>query len=448
LGNLREFRQDILGFLERCQRQFGDLVLLRLGRHKAVIVSDPAAIEEVLVTRNRDFRKHFGTRLLEPVLGNSILLSEGETWLRQRRLMQPAFVRRMTEAFCAVVERQSAKMAASWQAEPSRDLYRDMTRLTAQVACEAFLGLDVPDQQAEFSEAMECVHADYERRFTSLVVWPMWLPTPANLRLRRALRTLDGFIEGVIAARIRSADYGTDALSLLLEARAGGKPARNGPNRGETGMTDRQLRDEVMTLLLAGHDTTANALSWCWVLLSRHPHVLDKLRREVAEVCQGRVASFPELGRLAYTRQVVQEAMRLYPPVWAFGREAIRDTTIAGYHIPRGTAVLPCQWLVHRDQRWFDQSLEFLPERWAPAVDATSSLAAMGLPAYAYFPFGGGPRVCIGKDLAVFEAVLILAQLPARFEITLDQASPPVPWPTVTLRPREGIRATVRVLSG
>src|SRR5262245_10588741 len=202
LGNLGDFRKDILGFLERCQRDFGDLVLVRLGWHQVVIVSDPAAVEEILVARNRDFRKHFGLRLLEPVLGNGLLLSEGETWLRQRRLMQPAFVRRMTEAFCAVVGRQTARLADEWRAGPDRDLYRDMTRLTAHIACEGFLGMDVPHEQARLSDALECIHADYERRFTSLIVWPMWLPTLANLRLRGALRTLDGFIEGIIAGRM------------------------------------------------------------------------------------------------------------------------------------------------------------------------------------------------------------------------------------------------------
>jgi cytochrome P450 len=301
--------------------------------------------------------------------------------------------------------------------------------------------MDVPHEQARLSEALECVHADYERRFTSLVVWPMWLPTPTNLRLRRAIRTLDAFIGGIIAARSRSGQYGTDALSLLLQARAGAKGEQ------EAGMTDRQLRDEVMTLLLAGHDTTANTLTWCWHLLTQHPDALDRLRREAADVCPAGVPGFAELARLSYTRQVVQEAMRLYPPVWAFGREAIHDTTIGGYRIGRGMTVLLCQWLVHHDGRWFDQPLAFRPERWASAADSAGALAALNLPAYAYFPFGGGPRVCIGKDLALAEAVLILAHLAARFEVTPDPARPPVPWPTVTLRPRQGFPATVRSAS-
>jgi cytochrome P450 len=429
MGNLLEFRRDVLGSLERCRDEHGPLVSVRLGNRRLVLISEPAAIEEVLVTKNHDFRKHFGVRLLEPVLGNGLLLSEGDTWLRQRRLMQPAFARRMTEAFALVVAGQTERLATAWQLDPQRDLYRDMTRLTAHVACEAFLGVDVPDEQVKLTHALECIHADYEQRFKSFVEWPLWLPMPANLRLHRAIRELDTFIGRIIAARTAGSCDGADALSLLMTARTTG-----------TGMSDRQLRDEVMTLLLAGRDTTANTLSWCWFLLCQHPGAMHELRREVLAVCGRGLPGLKEVPDLRYARCVVHEAMRLYPPVWAFGREAVRDTSVAGYLIRRGTSVLLCQWLVHRDQRWFDRPAEFMPERWN-----AGDLSA--LPRYAYFPFGGGPRVCIGKDLALVEAVCILSSLAGRFQITLNALSKVVPWPTVTLRPRHGIRAVVEAVA-
>jgi cytochrome P450 len=425
VGNLLEFRKDVLGFLERCREEFGHMVSVRLGNKRLVLVSDPAAVEEVLVTKNHDFGKHFGVRLLEPVLGNGLLLSEGDFWLHQRRLVQPAFSRRMTEEFALVVARQSDRVASAWQSNPKRDLYRDMTQLTAHIACEAFLGVDVPDDQAKLTLALECIHTDYEQRFKSFVRWPLWLQTPANLRLRRAIRALDVFIGRIIAARTSGSCDGTDALSLLIKARTTGM-----------GMSDRQLRDEVMTLLLAGHDTTANTLSWCWFLLSQHPQAMHELRREVMEVHGFGLPGLKEFPKLRYARWVVQEAMRLYPPVWAFGREALRDTIVAGYEIRKGTSVLLCQWLVHRDQRFFDRPGEFVPERWDEGV-------ASRLPRYAYFPFGGGPRVCIGKDLALIEAVCILAALAVRFQITLYAPGEVIPWPTVTLRPHHGIKAVV-----
>jgi len=425
LGNLLEFRKDMLGFLERSRQKFGHLVSIRLGHQRMVLVSDPDAVEEVLVTKNHDYCKHFGTRMLAPVLGNGLLLSEGETWLQQRRLMQPAFARRMSEAFAGVVARQTQRLAEAWQVQPQRDLYRDMTQLTAHIACEAFLGARVAAEQAQLTRALECVHADYEQRFKSIIRWPLWVPTPANRRLRRAIRDLDAFIARIIAARTAGSCDGPDALSLLMKARSTG-----------TGMSDRQLRDEVMTLLLAGHDTTANALSWCWFLLAQHPAAMEKLRREAQDVCGAGLPDLKEFPRLAYARCIVQEAMRLYPPVWAFGREALRDTTVAGHRIRRGTSVVLCQWLVHRDPRFFDRPTEFLPERWLEG-------AAPPLPRYAYFPFGGGPRVCIGKELALVEAVCILAGLAGHFQIVLDAQQKVVPWPTVTLRPRHGIKAVV-----
>ncbi len=405
----------MLSFFDRCRAEHGPISYFRLGPRRILLVSEPAAIEEVLVTQNRNFQKHYAIRLLHPVVGNGLLLSEGKFWLKQRRLVQPAFSRRAVEGFVDVVGRQVDRLASQWGTDARRDIYRDMTDLTVRIAAEGMLGCELAADHTAISEALEIVHADFEVRFMSAINLPMWIPSAANRKLRGAVRTLDGIIEKLIADR-RSRPVGqVDALSLLLQA---GEEANS--------MTDRQLRDEVMTLLLAGHDTTANALTWACVLLARHPEVMQKLRSESLTVLGTRTPVVGDLPRLTFSHQVVQEAMRLYPPAYVFGREAICDTSVAGYRVPKGTSVLICQWLMHRDARYFSEPAEFRPERWTEEFQRE-------LPNHAYLPFGGGPRVCIGKDFAMAEATCILSRLAARFDLSL--LSDPQPWPTVTLRP-------------
>jgi cytochrome P450 len=431
LGSLSEFRADMLRFFERCHQEHGPFARFRLGPRRLILVSDPSLIEEVLVKQNRHFRKHYVVRLLGPVLGEGLLLSEGAFWLRQRRLMQPAFSSRMTEAFVDIVAEEVERLAASWTAQPRRDVYRDMTDLTVHVASKAFLGLDLPAQQQALGEALETIHADFEQRFQSFLPLPIWVPTRANRRLQHAVRTLDAIIHRIIdVCRNRPSSQG-NALAQLLQA------------RGEDGqaMSDRQIRDEVMTLLLAGHDTTANALTWTWLLLSQHPQVFTRLREEAASVLSGRRPRAADLPHLGYTQAVVKEAMRLYPPVYAFGREAVQDCSVGAHPVRKGTSLLLCQWVVHRDPRFFDRPDEFLPQRWLKGLQQR-------IPAYAYFPFGGGPRVCIGKELALAEAVCVLAALAPHFRVRVEPNQDLRPWPTVTLRPRSGMRAVVEAGSG
>ena len=428
LGSLRDFRAGMLSFFDRCRAEHGPISYFRLGPRRVLLVSEPAAIEEVLVTKNRSFQKHYAIRLLQPVIGNGLLLSEGKFWLTQRRLVQPAFSHRAVEGFVDVVGRQVERLATQWERDSQRDIYRDMTDLTVRIAAEGLLGCELAADHAALSEALEIVHADFEHRFMSAFNPPLWIPTAANRKLRGAIRTLNGIIERLIADR-RSRPAGRiDALSLLLRA-----------EEGENSMTDRQLRDEVMTLLLAGHDTTANALTWACVLLARHPEVMQKLRTESLAVLGTRTPAASDLPRLTFSRQVVQEAMRLYPPAYVFGREAICETVVAGYRVPKGTRALICQWLMHRDSRFFSEPAEFRPERWTDEFQRA-------LPTHAYLPFGGGPRVCLGKEFAMAEAVCILSMLAARFDLSL--LSNPQPWPTVTLRPSGAVTTRVELVRG
>jgi cytochrome P450 len=292
--------------------------------------------------------------------------------------------------------------------------------------------IDVPDDIDELSRANDVLMEDFSYRFESALPIPFWLPSPWNLRVRRAIRQMDAIIHAIIRQRRESSAGRTDLLSLLLQARDEG----NG-----SGMTDRQLRDEVLTLLLAGHETTANALAWTGYLLTQHPEVESRLLEELQQVLGDRRATAADLPRLVYTDWVVRESMRLYPPVYAFGRRALEACEIGGHAIPRGTTVILAQWVVHRDSRYFDHPDEFLPERWQ------NNLAAR-LPKYAYFPFGGGPRICIGNTFAQMEAVLVLATLVRRFRWTLVPGQTIKPWPSVTLRPAEGIKIVCTTRSG
>jgi cytochrome P450 len=267
----------------------------------------------------------------------------------------------------------------------------------------------------------------FVRRWRSVYPLPVWIPTPTNLRLKRAVRQLDAIVYGFIKERRASGGDRGDLLSMLLQA----QDADDG-----TRMTDKQVRDEAMTLFLAGHETTANALSWTWYLLSQHPEVEAKLAAELEAVLGGRSPTVADLPRLRYTEMVVLESMRIFPPVYAFGREAIRECTLGGYRVRRGTTVIMSQWVMHRDPRYFDNPEQFLPERWADGL-------AKRLPKFAYLPFGGGPRICIGNSFAMMEAILILATMLSKFRFTVLPDHPVIPRPTVTLRPEHGIKGVL-----
>jgi cytochrome P450 len=423
LGSLRELRADMLEFFADCQRRYGDLVACRFGNRRLVLASHPDYIERVLLHDNRNFVKHFALQLLRPTLGNGLLTSEGAFWLRQRRLAQPFFTRQSVAAYAPVMVQYAQRLADSWQPGQTCDIHEAMMRLAMQIAGKTLFDFDVDDDTFTVVKAQELILHDFEARFESMFRLPLWLPTLANARLKRAVRKLDRVILPIIAQRRADPRRRHDVLSQLLTAR---------DEHDGQGMTDRQVRDEVMTLFLAGHETTANALAWAIYLLSRHPQADAALAAELQHVLGQRPPTADDLPRLTYTHSVVREAMRLFPPAFVIGRRAVNDFELGGYRLPAGMTVLMSQWVVHRDPRWYDQPLQFRPQRWTPQFQEQ-------LPKYAYFPFGGGPRVCIGNWFAMLEVVLVLATLAARFRFVAPGAQEVTPWPAVTLRPRGGV---------
>jgi cytochrome P450 len=426
-GNLPEFRRDMLGFFTRCSREYGDLVAVRLGPRKVHLASHPDFVEQVLVTENRKFGKSYVFELLRPMLGNGLLNSEGEFWLRQRRLMQPAFNKANVNNYASTIVADTQRLLNQWTDGRQIELHHEMSRLTLGIVGRALMDMDLTDAANEVAAPLESAMRDFSHRFESAWNPPIWVPTPRNRRAKRNVGQLDAVVNRIIRQRRQEGDRG-DLLSKLIAAR---------DEVDQTGMTDRQLRDEVMTLFLAGHETTANALVWTWYLLAQYPEIERRLLSEISTVVGDRWPELRDVPYLTYTDAVVKESLRLFPPAFAFSRRVLTDATIGGFHVPAGTAVLMSQWVIHRDPRWFHLPDLFMPERWLGEQPATR-------PAYAYFPFGGGPRVCIGNTFAMLELVLVIAAIAPRFRFQLIQPEKVRPWPSVTLRSSNGIPTFIR----
>jgi cytochrome P450 len=426
-GNLPEFRLGRLDYLRQCARNYGDVVALRFAQRRIILLSHPDLIEEVLVTHNHNFIKHFALRLNPLLFGTGLLTSEGDFWLRQRRLVQPAFVRSRIAAYAPAMVAATLRLLTSWQPGDRRDIHTDMMKLTLDIAAQTLFNVNAAGQAQEIAQALRVLQEVFTIRFNGLVPVPLWLPTPGNIRLRRAVRRLDRIIFGFIRHRRQEPQDKGDLLSLLLEARDADDGSR---------MTDRQVRDEAMTLFLAGHETTALVLSWAWYLLARHAQAEARLFAEIDQLLASRLPAFEDVAKLRYTEAVLLETMRLYPPAYTIGREALADCRVGGYLIKKGTTILMSQWVVQRDPRFFDEPDEFRPERWLGA-------AAKKLPKFAYFPFGGGPRLCVGNTFALMEMTLVLATLVPRFRFTIQPEIDVKPLPAFTLHPVPGIPAII-----
>lgn len=426
-GNIAEARADSLALYTRAAREFGDVASVRLGLERIYLISHPDLIEEVLVANAKNFTKHFGLRMNRRLLGQGLLTSEGDFWRRQRRLMQPAFNRDRVASYAAVMVEYADRLTATWRDGETRDIHADMARLTLEIIAKTMFGADVAGQARAVGEAMAELAAGFSTRFFSLFRLPPFVPTPTNLRRERAARKLDAVIYDLIKQR-RAGGQHDDLLGILLSA------CDEDDGRG---MTDSQLRDEAMTLFLAGHDTTALALSWGWYLLAQHPAVFDALTAELDAVLAGRPPTADDLPKLRYTDMVVHEVLRLYPSAYVIGRQAIAACDLGGYRVPAGATLLMSQWVVHRDPRWYDEPERFSPERWADGL-------ARRLPKFAWFPFGGGHRICIGNHFALMEAVLLLAAIARRFRCTIPPGAPLVrPQPAITLRPNGPINLVI-----
>lgn len=433
LGNVLDAWRDPLRLLMEARRDHGPTVGFRFGTQRYVVVHRPEDIRHVLVTHRDNYPKSRNYRGLRLVLGDGLLTSEGELWKRQRKLTQPAFHHQAMVGLAESMGRCTSDMLDRWDRELSGearavDVHEEMMRLTFRIVGRTLCSVDLDGAAAEMGSAIG-VALRYANEYVEKPLrLPPWVPTPENLRFRRALATLDRLISDIIEERRRCGERRGDLLDLLMASTDGD----GGPR-----MSDRQLRDELMTLVLAGHETTAVALSWAWYLLSRHPEVERRLAQEAQDVIGARAPAFDELSSLEYAGRVVNEAMRLYPPAWVFERQALADDLLDGFRVPAGTVVAVAPWTLHRDPLHWDNPEGFDPDRFAPE-------RAGARDKYAYMPFGGGPRVCIGNHFALLETKIVLATVAARYRLDLVPGQEVEPEAGITLRPRRGVRMIPR----
>lgn len=430
VGVAFELRRDPLGLLRRLAREYGDIVSLRVPLGTRILLNRPDWIEQMLVVQQAKFHKSTLTKqVTERMLGQGLLISEGELWRRQRRLAQPAFHRsRINEYGTTMVEIAKAHVH-DWRAGEERDIAHEMTAMTLDIAVRTLFGTTLPGEAQKVGRAMTFLMRHQLGRMRSPFRLPANWPTPRNRRADREFEVLDSLVYRIIEERRKQGDsnHSGDLLSLLMAAM----------DEDGSQMTPQQLRDETMTLFLAGHETTALTLAWTWYLLSQNASAETRLQEELRNVLGGRAPEVADLARLPYLHVVVNEVLRLYPPAYLLARTSIAPCNIGGYDIPVGTTVLTSQWVMHRDARYFEEPDAFRPERWLDGL-------ADRLPAGVYLPFGDGPRRCIGQGFALLEAALVIGTLAQRFQFRLVPGHPVVPEPLVTLRPRDGIRMTIQ----
>jgi cytochrome P450 len=421
-GNIQDFGTDRLDFLFKTARDYGPLASFRVGPKRVFLASRPDLIEQVLVTDAKNYIKHFGTRAFKPLLGNGLVTSEGAYWQRQRKLVQPAFLNTRVPAYAPIMAELTEELLKSWIPGKSVQIDCEFEALTSTIALKALFDLDDPGDRQSFGDTLKSAVDLMTARLFRFVKIPLWVPTPENLSLKKILAELDRSVHDFIAVGRARGQIGDDLLSRLISAR----------REDGSKMNDEELRDEAMTLFLAGYETTALTLAWTWYLLARHRLVEDKLVGEWQSVLSGRIPSSEDIANLPYTAAVIAESMRLFPPVYVTGREATTDLELGGYRVKRGYSVLMSQWVSHRDPEYFPDPETFIPERWENSL-------AKRLPKFAYYPFGGGKRICIGQSFALMEATIILAGVGQRYRFTLKPEAVIGVKPQITLMPANGI---------
>ncbi|WP_226021566.1 cytochrome P450 [Halomicrobium salinisoli] len=428
-GSSRTYARDPFRFLSALEAAYGDVARFDMGPMDTVMVADPDAIERILVAEADRFRKpDFQGDALGDLLGDGLLLSEGETWERQRELANPAFTMSRLAGMADRITGHAESLLADWTAGDAVDVERSMTHVTLDVILDLMMGVELPDERvAEIQAQLVPLGARFEPdpvRFAA----PQWVPMPGDREFEAAIDALDGVLDEVIERRrgtFGSEEEGpTDFLSILMRARGRGEQSPD------------QLRDEMMTMLLAGHDTTALTLTYSWFLLSEHPEVERRLHEEVDDVVGDERPGMEHVRDVEYLEWVIQEAMRLFPPVYTIFREPTADVELAGYEVSEGTAIMLPQWAVHRSERLWEEPDAFDPERWSPE-------RSEGRHRFAYFPFGGGPRHCIGKHLAMLEAQLILATVASDYRLEFMGETPLDLMPSLTAHPEQEMRMRV-----
>lgn len=425
-GHSWHFIRDPLRFLTETARKYGDVALIRLGGTDVYFVSEADLVRDVFNTYRTRFEISTLRSRLEVVLGKGLLTSRGELHARQRRLIQPAFRKSMIDSYAGQMAEFAEAQCAPWVPGGEVDVSSEMMLLTMKVAAKSLFNHEVGGRDSDrVARNLALLLEYFSGMMSPFLYMSLKLPLPRTLRFRRALRELDELIYGMIEHRKRHPTGGSDLLTLLMQA----QDAESGGT-----MDDKQLRDELLTLFAAGHETTANVLAWTIFLLSRHPAEQEKLHAEVQSVMAGRTrVTQADVGKFTYARQVITEVLRIYPSVWFVGRNALEDVPLGAYTVPKGANVLLSQWVVHHQERYFPEAERFRPERWTPQFMET-------LPRGAYFPFSSGERHCVGENFAWLETVLALATLVARWRFDEVPGQGILPKPSVTLRPNKGIR--------
>jgi cytochrome P450 len=428
VGNLYAFRSNPLSFLTNAAREYGDLVYFQVARQHMYSVNHPDYVREILVSNQGNFIKSRGLQRAKVLLGEGLLTSEGQHHLRQRRLVQPAFHRERLAAYASAMSECSVRWCERWQAGSTLDVSTEMPHLTLSVVAKTLFSADVESEASEIGAAMTTVLQMFRLLLMPFSEYLDKLPLPHVRRLEKARARLDATIYGLISERRKSGQDTGDLLSMLLLAQDEDDRAAR--------MSDEQVRDEALTLFLAGHETTANALTWTWYLLSQHPEVERRLHAEVDNVLQGRPPELADVPQLRYAEMILSEALRLYPPAWAIGRMAKAPFELGGVEIPSKSICILSPYVVQRDARWFPDPEKFDPERWTPE-------AREARPKFSYFPFGGGARVCIGERFAWMEGVILMAAIAQKWRLRLAPDQRVEPLPLITLRVKGGLRMII-----
>jgi cytochrome P450 len=432
LGHSLNFARDPLSFLSDVARRYGDVAFFKLADVPVYFLSRPDYIWDVLVTQRAKFEISTMRRRLEPVLGTGMLTSRGDLHAQQRRLMQPVFRKSRIESYGEIMSEHTRSMCAGWRDGEEINVSAELMKLTIGIVAKTLFGHEIKEDSDAVSGNLSIL-MEYFTKLLSPTRVTLHLPLPSSLRFHKALRDLDAVVYRIIERRKHAPTAGTDLLSLLVQAQ---------DDETHVQMTEKQLRDEVFSLLMAGHETTANAMGWSLYLLAQHPEAYERIRVEARDVLAGRSHFLPaDLDRLPYARSVIMETMRLYPPGWFVGRTAVEEVDVAGYKIPRGTSVLMSQFVAHRDSRYYDAPLQFRPERWKEGF-------AESLPRGSYFPFSAGDRHCLGEGFAWLEVLLGLATVVSQWKLELVPGQRIRPWASVTLRSNANMRMIARSWAG
>lgn len=427
VGSMLDFARDPIRFITQLQQEHGDMVAFSLLGNRGVLLSDPAHIERVLLDTGKQYSKFHPTYTLRTILGNGLVTSEGDFWKRQRKLMAPAFHHQSIKKYADQMVAYTQDMADGWPTSGTRDIHDDMMTLTQRIIMKVLFDVDVRDNASEASKAFNAMmHALGAQMKGPEAILPPFIQTSTRRQMHQGVDYINGLLLEIIEKRRAEGSEKRDLLTMLMDAR----------DDEDQPMSTQQLLDEIRTLYLAGHETTAATLSWAWHLLSQNPDAYAKLEAEVRDVLNGRTVTADDVPNLAYCNAVIKESLRLYPVAWVTQRVAAQDVEIGGYDIPKGTWIWLSPWILHHDSRWYDQPDAFLPERWLKDK-------AQQPPREAYIPFGGGPHICIGNGLAMMEAVLLLATFLQRYHIAIQPGHRVEYELAGTMRPKGNLPAIV-----